>query len=178
MAELQTIARPYAEAAFELAREANVLPVWSNALKLAANVAGDSRMKDALDSPKLDTAAKESLFLSVAGDGLPAEGRNFVRVLIEADRIGVLPQISELFEERKNAAENVATATIESAIALTDAQLAELKAALARHFGKTIEATVSVNTALIGGARITVGDRVIDGSVQGKLTTMANELSA
>jgi F-type H+-transporting ATPase subunit delta len=178
MAELQTIARPYAEAAFELAREANALPLWSTALKLAANVAGDSRMKDALDSPMLDTAAKESLFLSVAGDGLPPEGRSFVRVLIEADRISVLPQISELFEERKNAAENVATATIESAIALTDPQLAELKAALARHFGKTIEATVSVNPALIGGARITVGDRVIDGSVQGKLTTMANELSA
>lgn len=178
MAELQTIARPYAEAAFELAREANTLPLWSTALKLAANIARDSRMKDALDSPRLDTAAKESLFLSVAGDGLPPEGRNFVRALIEADRISVLPEISELFEERKNAAENVATATIESAIALTDPQLAELKAALARHFGKTIEATVSVNPALIGGARITVGDRVIDGSVQGKLTTMANELSA
>ena len=178
MAELQTIARPYAEAAFELAREANALPVWSSALKLAASVAGDSRMKDALDSPKLDTAQKEALFLSVAGEGLSPEGRNFVRVLIEADRISVLPEISELFEERKNAAENVATATIESALALTDTQLAELKSALARHFGKTIEATVSVNPALIGGARITVGDRVIDGSVQGKLTTMANELSA
>lgn len=178
MAELQTIARPYAEAAFAIASEAKALPVWSQVLKQAANIARNPGMKDALDSPKLDTAAKESLFLSVAGDSLPPEGRNFMRVLIEADRISVLPQISELFEERKNAAENVATATIESAIALTDTQLAQLKAALARHFGKTIEATVSVNPALIGGARITVGDRVIDGSVQGKLTTMANELSA
>lgn len=99
-------------------------------------------------------------------------------MLIEADRIAVLPEISELFEARKNAAENVALAQIESAVALTDEQLQSLKAALARHFGKTIEATVSVNPALIGGARITVGDRVIDGSVQGKLTTMANDLSA
>lgn len=178
MAELQTIARPYAEAAFEIARSANALPAWSQTLKQAASIASDAGMKNALDSPKLDVAAKESLFLSVTGDSLPADGRNFMRVLIEADRISVLPEISQLFEARKNAAENVALAQIESAIALTGPQLQDLKAALARHFGKTIEATVSVNPALIGGARITVGDRVIDGSVQGKLTTMANDLSA
>ncbi|MBS0321531.1 MAG: F0F1 ATP synthase subunit delta [Proteobacteria bacterium] len=178
MAELQTVARPYAEAAFEIAKGANALPQWSGALKAAAAVAADARMKDALESPKLDAAAKESLFLSIAGDALPAEGRNFVRVLIAADRISLLPEISELFEARKNAVENVATATIETALPLSDAQLGELKGALARHFGKTIEPTVTVNPALIGGARITVGDRVIDGSVQGKLTTMANALSA
>jgi F-type H+-transporting ATPase subunit delta len=178
MAELQTIARPYAEAAFDLARESNALPAWSQALKYAADIAGDAGMKTALDSPKLEAAAKETLFLSVAGDNLSAEARSFIRVLIEADRIAVLPEISTLFEARKNAVENVALAQIESAVALTDDQLQSLKGALARHFGKTIEATVSVNPALIGGARITVGDRVIDGSVQGKLTTMANDLSA
>ena len=81
-------------------------------------------------------------------------------------------------QARKDAADNVAKAEIETAMAMNDAQLATLKASLARHFGKTIEAEVRVNPALIGGVRITVGDRVIDGSVQGKLTTMANELSA
>lgn len=73
MAELLTIARPYAEAAFELARDASALPVWSQALKYAAGIAGDAGMKNALDSPKLDAAAKESLFLSVAGDNLNSE---------------------------------------------------------------------------------------------------------
>jgi F-type H+-transporting ATPase subunit delta len=178
MAELQTVARPYAEAAFEIAQDAKALPQWSAALKIAAAVAADARMEEALDNPRLTTAEKETLFLSVAGDGFPADMRKFARVLIDADRIKLLPQIRTLFEARKDAADNVAKAEIETAMAMNDAQLATLKASLARHFGKTIEAEVRVNPALIGGVRITVGDRVIDGSVQGKLTTMANELSA
>lgn len=178
MAELETVARPYAEAAFEIARDANALPQWSAALKTAAAVVADPRMQAALDNPRLANAEKETLFLAVAADGFPPEVRNFARVLIEADRIALLPQVRDLFEARKDAAEGVARATIETAMALTDAQLAQLKASLARHFGKAIEAAVRVEPALIGGARITVGDRVIDGSVQGKLTTMANELSA
>jgi F-type H+-transporting ATPase subunit delta len=178
MAELLTIARPYAEAAFALAHEQKALPVWSEMLRLVTEVMADPRMKDALASPKLDAAQKESLFLSVAGDKLSPDGRNFIRVLIEGDRITLLPEIRELFEQRKNAAENVAKAEIETALPLTDAQLASLKAALARRFGKTIETTVKVSPELIGGARITVGDTVIDGSVQGKLTAMANQLTA
>ncbi|MEO6928633.1 MAG: F0F1 ATP synthase subunit delta [Casimicrobiaceae bacterium] len=178
MAELQTVARPYAEAAFEIAHDAGTLPQWSAALKVAAAVAADSRMEEALDNPRLDSAAKETMFLAVAGDGFAAEVRNFIRVLIDADRITLLPQVSVLFEARKDAVDNVARADIETAMALTDAQVATLEKSLARHFGKTIKATVRINPTLIGGARITVGDRVIDGSVQGKLTTMANELSA
>jgi F-type H+-transporting ATPase subunit delta len=178
MAELQTVARPYAEAAFEIARDAKALPAWSDALHDAAAIVADARMQAALDNPVLTTGQKESMLLSVIGDKLPADGQKFLRVLIDTDRIALLPQISELFEARKDDAEKVAKADIETAIALDDTQLAALKAALARHFGKTIEASVRVNPRLIGGARITVGDRVIDGSVQGKLTTMANELSA
>jgi F-type H+-transporting ATPase subunit delta len=121
---------------------------------------------------------KESLFLSVAGEALSPEGRSFVRVLIEGDRIALLPEIRTLYEMRKDAAENVARANIESALPLSAEQETALKAALKRRFGKSIETTVSVNSALIGGARITVGDTVIDGSVLGKLNAMANQLSA
>jgi len=178
MAELQTVARPYAEAAFEIAQDAEALPQWSQALKIAAAATGDPRVQAVLDDPELDAGKKEALLLSVLGDGANDEIRKFIRVLVEAGRVELLPQISELYEARKDVADNVARATIETAIALSDAQLASLKGSLARHFGKSIETHVSVDKALIGGARITVGDRVIDATVQGKLTTLANELSA
>jgi F-type H+-transporting ATPase subunit delta len=147
-------------------------------LRLAAAIAADPQMRNALRSPKLGAAEKESLFLSVAGDKLSPEGRGFVRVLIEGDRIALMPEIRVLFEARKDAAENVARANIESALPLSAEQEAALKTALKRRFGKSIETTLSVNSALIGGARITVGDTVIDGSVLGKLNAMTNQLSA
>ena len=178
MAELSTIARPYAEAAFELAREKTALPAWSRMLDLIASVATDARMRTALASPKLDDAEKESLFLSVTGENLDDDARSFVRVLIESDRIALAREIRELFEVRRNEAEGVARATIERALPMSEAEQAGLTAALERRFGRKVEATVKVNAELIGGARITVGDTVIDDSVLGKLTAMKNQLTA
>src|SRR4029453_1279267 len=176
MAEPTTIARPYAEAAFELARAENALPVWSTMLHYVGAIVADPAMTRALDNPKLTAADKQSLLLSVCGDKLTAEGRRFVRVLIEAERIAVLPNIAALFDERKNEAEGVALARIDSAFPLSEAQVAELKGALEKRFGRKIEPTVNVDPELLGGARITVGDTVIDGSVQAQLQTMANQL--
>ena len=178
MAELATIARPYAEAAFKLATEQNALPVWGEMLRFAAAIMRDPQMQDAVDNPKLGGAEKESLFLSVAGDKLNATGRNFIRVLVDADRIALLPQIEQMYALLRNAAEGVARAEIVSAIALTDAQVSELKAVLEKRFGKKIEATVSVDPSLIGGARIVVGDQVVDGSIAGKLQAMATQLKS
>jgi F-type H+-transporting ATPase subunit delta len=176
MAELTTVARPYAEAAFELAREQNALPVWSEMLRFATTIVGDERVAAALDNPRLSAGDKEALLLSIAGDKLTNDGRSFLRVLIEADRIALLPQIRALFETLKDQTENVAKARIETAFPLSDAQTGDLTTALERRFGKKIEATVVVNPALIGGARITVGDSVLDGSVQAKLDAMSNQL--
>ena len=176
MAELTTVARPYAEAAFELARERNALPVWSEMLRFATTIVADERVTAALENPRLSTSDKESLLLSIAGDRISGDGRNFLRVLIEADRIELLPQIRVLFDLLKDDAENVAKAKIESALPLSPEQTAELTAALEKRFGKKVEATVSVNPALIGGARVTVGDSVIDGSVQAKLEAMRAQL--
>jgi F-type H+-transporting ATPase subunit delta len=178
MAELTTIARPYAEAAFRIAQQQHAFPAWSEMLQLVSQVAADPRMAAALDNPKLTAADKEALLLKVCGDRLDPLGRNFVRVLIEADRVAVVPQISMLYEGLKDAVEGVAKARIDTAFPLSDAQLAEIKAALERHFGKKIETTVAVDPELIGGARITVGDTVIDGSVQAKLQAMATHLRA
>ncbi len=178
MAELATIARPYAEAAFELARDQNALPVWSQMLKLASRVVSDPQVAQALDNPKFDSGAKESLLLSILGDGLNAEGRNFVKLLVEAGRITLMPAIAELFDTLKDQAEGVAKATIETAFPLEGNQLSELIASLERRFKRRIEAEVVVKPDLIGGARITVGDEVIDGTVQERLRAMAVQLRA
>src|SRR6478736_1616104 len=152
MAELATIARPYAEAAFGLARDEQALPAWSDMLNFAASIVTDDRVARALDNPRLDSGAKESLLLSIGGDRFDAQARNFIRVLVEGERVTLLPQIAAMFDTLKNEAEATARATIESAFALTDAQLAELQGALEKRFGKKMETTVTVNPDLIGGA--------------------------
>ena len=176
MAELTTIARPYAEAAFRIARDENALAAWSEKLRFAATLIGDPRVAAAMDNPKLTSGDKAALLLSLCGEKLDVLGRNFVRVLVEADRASLLPQISELFEALKNDVDGVAKARIDTALPLTDAQLGELTAALEKHFARKIEATVNVDPELIGGARITVGDTVIDASVAAQLQAMATQL--
>ena len=176
MAEITTIARPYAEAAFSLAREGNALPVWSEMLRFASAVVADPQMARALDSPLLDGPAKESLLLSIAGDRINAQGRSFLHVLVEGDRLGALPTIAVQFDALKDAADGVAKALIETAYPLEGTDLQDMKAALEKRFGRKIEATVEVHPELIGGARITVGDTVIDATVQEQLRTMATKL--
>ena len=176
MAELTTIARPYAEAAFRIASDANALPVWSEMLRFLCDVAADPQAAGALDNPKLTAANKTALLLSIGGERLDAMGRSFVRVLVDADRVAVLPQIREQFEALKHEADGVAEARIDSAFPLSEGQLAELMAALKKRFGKKIEATVNVDPALGGGARITVGDTVIDGTIEAQLAAMATQL--
>ena len=178
MAELTTIARPYAEAAFRIASDGNALPVWSQMLRFLCDITSEPRVAAALDNPKLTAADKASLLLSIGGEHLDASGRSFVRVLVDADRIGVLPEIRTLFEALKNDADGVAKATIETAFPLSDAEAAELKAALERRFGRRIEASVHVDPALVGGARITVGDTVIDGTIEAQLSAMSTHLRA
>ncbi len=176
MAEQVTIARPYAEAVFAIARDGNALPVWADMLKLASEVASDPAVRAALDNPRLPAAAKETLLLSICGDKLNVEGKAFVRVLSQAHRVSLLPDILELFNSLKDDADGVTRAHVASAFPIDDAQANTLKTALEKRFGKRIDMTVSVDPALIGGVKITVGDTVIDGSVQGELQAMANHL--
>jgi F-type H+-transporting ATPase subunit delta len=178
MAELTTIARPYAEAAFRLARDTSALPAWSGMLNLLAAIAAEPKVAAALDNPKLTAADKAALVLGIAGDRIDASGRNFVRVLVDGDRIGVLPQIRTLFEALKNDTDGVSKARIDTAFPLTDAQASDLNAALERRFGRKMETTINVDPTLGGGARITVGDTVIDGTIEAQLAAMANELRA
>jgi F-type H+-transporting ATPase subunit delta len=178
MAELATIARPYAEAAFALARESKALPAWSDALAMLSAVVSDAKVAAAVDNPKLSAAQKHSLFASVMGDKLPVPASNFVNVLLEADRVKLLPQISEHFQGLKRTAENVSKATVVSAFPLTDAQRADIKAGLAKRYSSNIELVEQTDTSLIGGAKIIVGDQVIDRTVVGQLAKMERQIKA
>ncbi|AVR87066.1 F0F1 ATP synthase subunit delta [Thauera aromatica] len=175
MAENVTIARPYADAAFALARGANALGPWSEVLDRLALVAADSTMQACFTDPKLSADQLNKLMVDVAGD-LNAEQQNFIRVLVENERLQVLPEIRDLFVALKNEHEGVLEAKIASAFPLDDAALAALKADLEARFKVVINVTVSIDPELIGGVRIAVGDEVIDASVRGKLANMAAAL--
>lgn len=175
MAENVTIARPYADAAFELARGAGALGPWSEALDRLAAVAADPDMQACINDPKLSADQLNTLVLDVAGN-LTAEQQNFVRVLVDNERLQVLPEIRDLFVALKNEHEGVLEAEIASAFPLDDAALAALKADLEARFQAKLNVTVSIDPELIGGVRIAVGDEVIDASVRGKLANMAAAL--
>ena len=176
MAENVTIARPYAEAAFQLASAGNALGPWSEALDRLAVVAADPQMRDCIADPKLQPQQLAGLFLDVAGAGLTAEQQNYVRVLVDNERLQVLPEIHDLFVALKNEHEGIKEAKITSAFPMDDATLKALVADLENRFKAKLNVTVSVDPELIGGVKIAVGDEVIDASVRGKLANMAAAL--
>jgi F-type H+-transporting ATPase subunit delta len=176
MAENVTIARPYAEAAFELARGADALAPWSEALDVLAAIVADPAVQACISDPNLSNDQLTQLVLDVAGASLTQEQRNFVRVLVENDRLQVLPEIRDLFVAKKNGFEGVKEAHVTSAFPLDEASLNSLRQDLEARFKAKIELTVQVDPELIGGVRIAVGDEVIDASVRGKLANMAAAL--
>ncbi|TAH47986.1 MAG: F0F1 ATP synthase subunit delta [Betaproteobacteria bacterium] len=175
MAENVTIARPYADAAFELARGAGALGPWSDALDRLAAVAADPTMRACINDPKLSADQLVKLVLEVVGN-LSADQQNFVRVLVDNERLQVLPEIRDLFVALKNEHEGVLEADIASAFPLDDATLTSLKSDLEARFKAKLNVQVHIDPTLIGGVRIAVGDEVIDASVRGKLANMAAAL--
>lgn len=178
MAETATLARPYAEAVFRLADAGGALSAWSDALRALAQVAAHADMQECLAKYDLTGPQLQELFLSLCPKDLSAEGKNLVQLLIEYDRLTLLPEIFDQFETLKNEREGVVDAQIITAFALEGAQLASLVADLEKRFKRKINPQVSIDPGLIGGVRVVVGDEVIDGSVRGKLNTMAAGLLA
>jgi F-type H+-transporting ATPase subunit delta len=179
MAELSTIARPYAEALFAVARDSGEsLEGWLAAVDDLAALMTHPQVAEVVADPNLDHAQVFGLLTGMTKTPLPAAGSNFLKVLIENQRLAALPEVALQFRQLKNHAEGVADCLIESALPLSDAQVAELLTSLAKKFGRKLKPEVRVNASLIGGVRATVGDQVLDGSVRARLTDMQTALTA
>jgi F-type H+-transporting ATPase subunit delta len=178
MAEPSTVARPYAEAVFRLADDAGKLGEWSAALANLAAVAADARVRAAASDPNLSAAQVAGLFIAILSGKLPADGENFVRVLADNARLDVLDEIRAQFEALKNEREGVIEAEIVSAFEMDQAQLAELVARLEKSSGRKVKARVSVDKELIGGVKVVLGDKVIDGSARAQLGALETALKA
>lgn len=177
MAEISTIARPYAEAAFSIAEKAGKLSSWSVLLANLAATADRPEVRALLGNPLVSNAELVDIFVSASGESSP-EARNFIGMLVDNDRLAALESVREQFDLLKQVSEGTVDAGIESAFPLDGADLADLVAHLERKFGRRINPSVTVVPDLIGGVRIAVGDQVIDSSVRGQLAAMATRLSA
>jgi F-type H+-transporting ATPase subunit delta len=178
MADKSTVARPYAKAAFEEARERKRLGPWSEALRTGAAVIGDPRVQALLGNPRVTPAELANLVIEIAGTQLDEAGGNFIRTLADNHRLAFLPEISTLFDELKSEAEGVIDVTVTSAAPLDDAQRRNLAAALERRLRRTVRLHCATDPALIGGAVLRAGDLVIDGSLRARLQRIAYDLTA
>lgn len=174
MTQALTLARPYARAAFAVARDEGGLAAWSQALAFSAQVAGDPRAAALLLNPALGQEQAVALLAPEAA------GESFVRflgVLAQAQRLALLPEIAGLYDQLRAEAERVVKATVTSAGELPQAELDKIVAALKQRFGREVEVATAVDASLIGGAVIDAGDVVIDGSLKGKLARLQNSLA-
>jgi F-type H+-transporting ATPase subunit delta len=173
MAENVTLARPYAEATYQLALASNALEEWAEVLESMVQVAAHPDMRVCIDNPRLPASDLTQMFLDAVGGSLTSDQKSFARLLVDNERLGVVSEICDLFQEQKHAHEGVKEAQITSAFPLEGLGLTRLVSDLEQRFKCKIQATVSVDPELIGGVRIAVGDQVIDASVRGKLAAMS-----
>jgi F-type H+-transporting ATPase subunit delta len=177
MAELVTVARPYAVAAFGHAKAKGQLPQWSEMLAFVVTLYQNERMQAALHNPRLTREEVQRMLLAVCGDRIDGPVRNLLTVLAQNNRLEALPAVRDLFEQLKASYENELEAHIDSAFPLTDEQLRVLVQKLEVRTGRKVRATVRVLPELIGGVRVHVGDDLWDASVRGQLETMASALT-
>ena len=178
MAELTTLARPYAKAAFEHAQAHQQLANWSAMLGLAAAVSLDDTMQRVFKAPRLTSTEKATAFIEVCGDKFDAQAQNFIQVIAEHDRLALLPDIYAQFELYKAEQEKSIDVDVTSAFALSDEQQDKLAKVLSARLGREVRLHAAEDATLIGGVLIRAGDLVIDGSVRGKIAKLAEALKS
>ena len=172
MAEKTTIARPYALAVFELAQQSKQLPRWSEMLHLAAAVVSDARVANLIGNPRVSKDRLAELLVGIGGDQFDKDAQNFLRLLVENDRLDVLIEIAGLYEQYRADAERTVEAHMVSAFPVDEAQKSQVAAMLKKRLGREVTVSTDVDPALVGGAIIRAGDLVIDGSVMGQLAKL------
>ena len=176
MAELVTIARPYAEAVFRLAKDKGALAPWSEKLALLSAIAQDPQMQNCIGNPGLTIGNKADLVTTLCGAKADGDATNLIQVLAENERLSVLPQIAALFESLKSVEEGIKDADVFTAFPLDAAQQQKLVADLEVRFASKLKVTVNLDPSLIGGVKVVVGDQVLDLSVRAKLEAMDTAL--
>ncbi len=178
MAELITLARPYAKAAFEQALAGNTLADWADALATAAAVTGEPRIAQLIAAPGMTSARKAETLIGLCGDVLPEAARNFIRVLAENRRLPLLPQVYELFLAFKASQEQSVDLELTSAFEIAPDQASRLAEAIGRKLQRTVRVSATVDKTLIGGVVIRTADLVIDGSVRGRLAKLSEAMNS
>ena len=176
MAELTTIARPYALAAFNYARQTTRLAEWSEMLGFAGEVVSQPAFARYLDDPELGRERLAHLLFEIGGERFDDSVKNLLRTMAENGRLGALPLVSEQFDRMRDQAEGLADVEVVSAYAVNATQKKTLAAALEKRLGKQVKLSTRIDKSLIGGLLIRIGDEVIDASVSGGLKQLANEL--
>ena len=181
MAENSGIARPYAEAAFELARDAGQLTGWSDTLHAAGYAVADESLARIIDTPGMDDSVVVGIIADVCKQAVTAEvdeGRmhNLLRLLAENGRLPVLPEIALQFDKLKTEVENSIDVVLTAALPVDDAQQAKIIEALKKRFGRDVNLHFKLDENLIGGARLQAGDLVIDGSIRTGLEKLSSSL--
>lgn len=176
MAEKTTIARPYANAVFELARAQGKYGEWSRALGVFAELADHPEIQALIDDPRYAAEQLVSLFVEAGGEAVTDAAKNLLNVLADNERLLVLPEIAALYEQLRATEEGTLEAEIISARPLTKEQLNEISTALKRRLGREVDFSCKIDESLLGGAVIRAGDLVIDGSAVGKLNQLATSL--
>jgi F-type H+-transporting ATPase subunit delta len=176
MAELATIARPYAEALFKAASaDLNAAVVWLDEL---AAIAENGQLQQFVSNPKVTNAQVYDLVAGVMKASLSTQGQNFLRTVIDNGRLEALPEIAVLFRALKNANSGLSDAIVYSAFPIDAAALVDVAATLEKRFGRKLNVTVALDADLIGGIRVVVGDEVLDTSVKARLEQMKVALTA
>ncbi len=176
MQDNTTIARPYARAIFELAQAENNLQQWSDLLKILSLVVIDPEMRKVISSPRVSSEQLLMIISEVTGNQLDSLGQNFVKVLIDANRLRLAPFISDLFEKRRAEAEGRVDIDVLTAYELEPQQSSQLSDVMGKRLGKKVSISAKVDESLIGGIVIRAGDTVIDSSLRGRLNTLRNQL--